>query len=447
MICGSIGREGGNCFISEEADNEYINIHNIYKTNIKLSSDVNKHGVLIHEGIKYACVLCGELYNRNELLSLIKKECRCNIDLNISDSLLLIWMYIFYGMYSPKYINGKFAYIIYSEAVTPKMFLAVDRFGFRSIYYREDRNNFCFSSSFERMLKAGKSTLSYNGIGNIFYLDGNTFDDFTVIDEIKKIPSGECACIDCREEIKMIRKSYVHYNKNTDSSIQSKEMLLNTYQDITALTEVTDCINIPDTLDIYKAFSNYKGDDNVYSNIGAVLFQVPCLGRSRGYFPWVIDPYESISILDRSRINMTYAFDGINKKRQKYADPDSRTYFLDSAVKLYLPMKIRKTEMISGSFNINIKYPLCDVNCIRHIYTSENCNISDLKAFKYNNKNHKYIESFTKKLIQLSNSESSIVNYISKEEIIKENMGNIKAIKKLYMTHIFIQKYSLDLDI
>lgn len=446
MICGNISRNEGK-YKENKISNGCINIHNFYKTNINISTDMGRCETLIHNGVKYYCVLCGEVYNKNELLSLIKKESNFDIDVNMSETLLLIWMYIFYGTYSPKYIDGKFAYVIYSEVPTSKMFLAVDRFGFRTIYYREDKGIFYFSNSFENMMKAGKNTLSCNGLGDIFYLDGNTFDNYTVIDEIKMIPSGECAYIDCRDKINMIRKSYVNYNKNTDNAYSKREEFAEKIYNKNPLTDVMDCINIPDTLDIYKAFSNYTGEKNIYSNIGAVLFNISSLGSICGFFPWINDPYESISILDTDKIDMIKSFDNINKRRQKYARPDGKTYFLDSAVKLYLPMKIRKLEIISEHFNINIKYPLCNIDLIGKIYKLENHNAGKLQARNYENKDRKYINSIYKKLIDLTKDESSIVSYITNEEKIKENMGNIKALNKLYMTHIFVRKYSLDFNI
>ena len=174
---------------------------NTYDTFIGISANsVNKSiDNVIYRGVKYTCMFCGELYNVKELSEKIKSELGYDPMEVKSFGVIATWCYILWGGFSPKMLNGKFAYCIYSEGIfktsphTPRIFLARDRFGIIPIYYYQPSNSyFMFSTSIKGILRAKKekSYIDKKGLWQIFYLDGKSLPGLTHVKDIFELNAG-----------------------------------------------------------------------------------------------------------------------------------------------------------------------------------------------------------------------------------------------------------------
>ena len=456
---------------------------NIHNTFVGICANNNDHiESIIYRGVKYTCAFYGELYNADELSEKISVELGYDPMEAKNSQAIVTWSYILWGGFSPRMLEGKFAYAIYSEGIfktsphTPRMFLARDCFGFIPIYYITANHEFTFSTSLGAILKSQvkKVCLDIKGIWQIFYLDGKSLPGYTHIKDIFELYPGCCAYLDCRDSCKIMIKSYVNnttsplYDTNISKlleesyirrRIKNNTKMLEYKSDISTpeiIEESVRATNYPILPNIYQSIKNTETNNELYCNVGCELINTKQNGMLKGFFPWIHDPYYNLDIVRNESLNFRYGFEFINTYRQDIVDTLTDSYYRESVYRFYLPMILKHIESCADNCNISVKYPFCDKYI--YLYSKQNGEICDDSifsknsfAFEYNGddntKESEYATALFEKLEKLSMNSDSIINYICDKNILMDAIKrgtNVKALSLLYATHCFAEEFSLD---
>lgn len=128
-----------------DSEGKYINKKiNLAATRLAIRDIDNGTQPFIHNDLKLITVFNGEIYNYNELKSLIEKK-GYNLK-TLCDTELLAPGYYYFGEKFFSLIDGMFAFALFDEK-NNKTILCRDRFGIKPLYYSKIKNNFYFSSS------------------------------------------------------------------------------------------------------------------------------------------------------------------------------------------------------------------------------------------------------------------------------------------------------------
>ena len=469
--------------LTKSVDNKrIIEIFNKNDVYIGLCSSKSKNDAesIIYKGTKYSYCFCGELYNSEILVEKIRSELGYSPIEEINDGIIATWCYILWGGFSPKMLQGKFAYSIYSEGIfktspqTPKLFIAKDRFGFIPIYYYQNQNgNIYLSNDIASILKIRgiKREISFRGLWQMLYLGGMTLPNMTVFDNIHQLRSGHCAYIDCRGRSNIMIKCYDNtQNYKLPSEITLDEIIRNSFlkrslsinekQSDFDLYEY-DSDNIFTSIgissmsilpSIYSYVSNIKNEGIRISSVGKELLfnQRFCM---RGFFSWISDPYENIELIENKRLRICEGFDYLNEERLKVVDPESEKYGIDSLYRFYLPMILSCIEEVAGKVKVHIKYPYCDESIVTYLYCKNQLSDTTFKkdtGILNKTKNSEFDKHLIDSLQNAISNSESVLNYIANKEKLSHalNCGVIrKDLILLYSIHSMFEKFNLDLNI
>ena len=475
--------------LSKDTDIKIKSTHstiNTYNTFVGITQN-NSQGQpanIIYRGVRYVCAFCGELYNSKELSKKIKEELGYDPMENQSFGVIAAWCYILWGGFSPKMLNGKFAYSVYSEGIfktsthTPKIFIARDRFGFIPIYYYQaEASEFMFSTSLGAILKTKKEKnyIDKKGIWQIFYLDGKSLPGFTLIKDVYELTAGCCAYLDCRETCKIMIKSYDNYKKTTvfdtclgnliEASKATKQISKATERlDISKCVIATEIIaesvkatEYPILPHIYASIINREKNSILYSNIGCEMIKPKNIGIMKGFFPWIRDPYSSIEVIDNHKAQMQKGFNFINSVRESCLNTSGSSYYTDSIYSFYLPMTLKHIEKASSGQNILVKYPFCDNDIASYIMqkgdiadeaSSITCSQFEFESHSYEKAETEFVENLLCGLQKLLTNSDSVIKYLCDYNNLSGIIScksNIKALILLYATHSFAEEFCLDL--
>ena len=166
-----------------------IDTTQISQVNLQLD---NKDAVM-DVASKYAISFKGELYNREELISLIDNAA---LNEKSSDAEIILYGYISKKEQILELIDGVFAFIIYDK-IKEEIFIARDHFGVKFIYYFQNDDNLIFASDIPEILPHVKGELKPNNDVIFDYLVFNRTDqtENTFFEGIKKFPHGSYAVI------------------------------------------------------------------------------------------------------------------------------------------------------------------------------------------------------------------------------------------------------------
>ncbi len=130
----------------------------------------------------------GEIYNFKELKQeLIQLGYRF---LSNSDTEVIIYSYIEWGIDFVRRLNGMFAFVIYDN-LKKKILLVRDRYGIKPLYYYLDRNNLIFASEIKSILKFKGYKLDFDYIALLEYFTfQNIFSDRTFFKDVKLLNPG-----------------------------------------------------------------------------------------------------------------------------------------------------------------------------------------------------------------------------------------------------------------
>jgi asparagine synthase (glutamine-hydrolysing) len=146
---------------------------------------------------RYTIVFNGEFFNYRDFIEELKSD---GIHLKShSDTEVLLYLYIKYGIKCINKINGFFAFCIYDKD-EETVFIARDRFGIKPLVYAFHNDSICFSSEIKTLLALGvkKSidTASLELYFQLNYLPG----EYSMLEGIKRLLPGNQLLIDLKKE-------------------------------------------------------------------------------------------------------------------------------------------------------------------------------------------------------------------------------------------------------
>lgn len=112
------------------------------------------HQPISNEDGRYTVVLNGEIYNYIELREELEKK--GHSFKTKTDTEILVHIYEEMGEKCLEKLNGMFAFAIW-DSMAREMFIALDRFGIKTLFFYTDNSRFCFSSELKSIL-----TLNFN---------------------------------------------------------------------------------------------------------------------------------------------------------------------------------------------------------------------------------------------------------------------------------------------
>lgn len=161
---------------------------------IDLSSD--GHQPFAAEDGRYQMVYNGEVYNYIELREELEK---CgHVFRTKTDTEVLLCAWLEYGPRCLDKLNGMFAFAIYDRQ-EQALFLARDRVGIKPLYYLVADNAIYFASEIKalRLVPGVSFTPNQQSLFDFLVFNRTDVHDESFVEEIKRIPKGHYAVIDC----------------------------------------------------------------------------------------------------------------------------------------------------------------------------------------------------------------------------------------------------------
>ncbi len=138
------------------------------------------------EGYEFVITYNGELYNTDELKNeLIKSG---YVFTTNSDTEVLLYTYIHYGVDCCKKLNGIYAFCIW-DSMRQQIFICRDRFGVKPLFYANFENNIIFSSEIKALFcyPNFKPRLDKSGLCEIFALSPAKTQGVGVFKEVEEL--------------------------------------------------------------------------------------------------------------------------------------------------------------------------------------------------------------------------------------------------------------------
>lgn len=167
---------------------------------------------------RYVLSYNGEIYNFKEIRAVLASKFTFKSN---SDSEVVLYAYIYYGIEFLKKLNGIFSLAIYDK-LENTLLIARDRFGTKPLYYTQTSSGFYFASELKVLMTLDDLCLDidYAGIENYMtYLWSPS--PYTPLKSIKKLEPAKYMLI--REGNIIEQKSFFEasYNENQDVSLKS----------------------------------------------------------------------------------------------------------------------------------------------------------------------------------------------------------------------------------
>ena len=148
---------------------------------------------------RYVMVYNGEIYNYESIANELKSATGFSKKTN-SDTEIILEAFVCWGDNFINKLNGMFALAIWDKH-NNELKLFRDRIGIKPLYYYWVDNVFAFSSEIKaltQLITTSKLTINRNSIYDILNL-GYTPQDFTIFNEINKVPSGSFLKVNNKE--------------------------------------------------------------------------------------------------------------------------------------------------------------------------------------------------------------------------------------------------------
>ncbi|MCB9032636.1 MAG: asparagine synthase (glutamine-hydrolyzing) [Chitinophagales bacterium] len=141
---------------------------------------------------RYTIVFNGEIFNFHQLKEQLKDK---NIHYtSTSDTEVLLYYYIYYGKECLNQLNGFFAFAIYDN-IEQELFVAVDRYSIKPLYYTFIDNVFYFGSELKALMAFPiPRNMNWSALSLYFQLNYIP-DQQSVFDNIYKLTPGHCLTI------------------------------------------------------------------------------------------------------------------------------------------------------------------------------------------------------------------------------------------------------------
>jgi asparagine synthase (glutamine-hydrolysing) len=137
---------------------------------------------------RFAIVFNGEIYNYKELTPLVTSR-GVKIESN-SDTEVLMYLLILYGMDVLEFVNGMFAFALW-DSVKRDLIICRDRLGVKPLYFAEHNSNFVFSSEVKSLIKFGVPARINESAFEEFFTFRFVAGSNTLFDNIYKVLPGE----------------------------------------------------------------------------------------------------------------------------------------------------------------------------------------------------------------------------------------------------------------
>jgi asparagine synthase (glutamine-hydrolysing) len=137
---------------------------------------------------RFSMVFNGEIYNYKELIPLITSR-GVKIESN-SDTEVLMYLLILYGMDVLEFVNGMFAFALW-DSVKRDLILCRDRLGVKPLYFSKHNSNLVFSSEVKSLIKFGIPAKINESAFEEFFTFRFVAGSNTLFDNIHKVLPGE----------------------------------------------------------------------------------------------------------------------------------------------------------------------------------------------------------------------------------------------------------------
>jgi len=147
--------------------------------------------VLHFAGETYVIVYNGELYNTQELRSVLLRSGHCF--LGHSDTEVVLHAYAEFGADCVLHLNGIFAFAVWEER-GKRLFLARDRIGVKPLFYRKQDGGILFASEMKTILAypSVKAQLDETGARQLILLGPGRLPGSGVFKDIREVEPGWC---------------------------------------------------------------------------------------------------------------------------------------------------------------------------------------------------------------------------------------------------------------
>lgn len=163
----------------------------------------------------------GEVYNHQDLRKDL--EAKGHVYQTNSDTETLIHLYEEYGVESPKYLRGMFAYAIWDDN-KKRMFLVRDRLGIKPLYYTKTSDGIVFASEIKALFKSKKvkAVLAQQHLAEYFSF-GYLTNENTMFESVHKLLPGQSMVFENGGEGRLQQYWSVDYN-NQQQNLDENEV-------------------------------------------------------------------------------------------------------------------------------------------------------------------------------------------------------------------------------
>ena len=200
-------------------------IYRTLKNNFKLSMIHSRLSILdlsvsgkqpmVDSTSQNSIIFNGEIYNYKE----IKKELieEGYVFFTDTDTEVLMYSYDKWGKDLLSHIEGMFAFAIYDNK-KKQIFLAVDHFGIKPLYWHKSENIFCFCSEIRPLLKSSLIEKKLNPIAIDSYFEfGAIQGPETIIENLNSLEAGHYLLVDFNGELIEYKKYWdINFLKKND---------------------------------------------------------------------------------------------------------------------------------------------------------------------------------------------------------------------------------------
>lgn len=144
----------------------------------------------MHLNGRYTIIFNGEIYNHNEIRSLLHLQ-----GTTASDTETLLLLYQKYGVNFLQHLEGMFAFAIYDQQ-EKKLFIARDRAGKKPLYYYNDGQKFIFASELNCLKGLLPLQMEQNNFYHYLRL-GSFYGALTPYKNVSELKAGHFLLIDC----------------------------------------------------------------------------------------------------------------------------------------------------------------------------------------------------------------------------------------------------------
>ncbi len=175
----------------------------------------NGHQPMISSDENLVVSYNGEIYNYKELKKDLESD-GYKFQTN-SDTEVLLYGFSKWQYDLPKHLRGMFAFAIWNK-FTKELFLCVDHFGVKPLYYCKFNDTFMFASEIKAFLEHPDFIKKFNNKPLNYYLTfGFNPLDETFFESVYQIPPGTCLVVK-NENIQKIKYFQIDFKKEKDIS-------------------------------------------------------------------------------------------------------------------------------------------------------------------------------------------------------------------------------------